>query len=153
MTITRAAGAYARPERVRRFATTPGPEDLGSDEKTSLQEGAMGHYHDVANELREPARALRAMIPETMTAFAGLHAATMQEGAIPARLKEVIALTIAVVKRCDGCIVSHARGAARAGASAEEVAEAIAVAVLLDGGSATVWGPRAYAAYQEYRGE
>lgn len=56
-------------------------------------------------------------------------------------------------KQCDGCIASHARGAARAGATLEEAAEAIGVAILMNGGPATVYGPRAYAAFSEFHAQ
>jgi alkylhydroperoxidase/carboxymuconolactone decarboxylase family protein YurZ len=55
-----------------------------------------------------------------------------------------------VVKRCDGCVAHHARAAARAGATPGEVAEMLAVALLMDGGPASVWAPRALAAYHEF---
>jgi alkylhydroperoxidase/carboxymuconolactone decarboxylase family protein YurZ len=57
-----------------------------------------------------------------------------------------------VVERCDGCIASHSEGAARAGASRQEqeAAEAIGVAMLMNGGPATIYGPRAYAAFCEF---
>jgi alkylhydroperoxidase/carboxymuconolactone decarboxylase family protein YurZ len=55
-----------------------------------------------------------------------------------------------VTRECDGCIASHARAAARRGATSQEVAEAMGVAILMNGGPATVWGPRAYAAYEEF---
>lgn len=45
---------------------------------------------------------------------------------------------------------AHAEGAARAGATPEEVAEAIGVAILMNGGPATVFGPRAFAAFREF---
>ena len=64
--------------------------------------------------------------------------------------KELIALMIAVVKRCDGCIASHAKAAAAKGVTKEQVAEAIGVAMLMDGGPATVYGPRAYEAFCEF---
>jgi alkylhydroperoxidase/carboxymuconolactone decarboxylase family protein YurZ len=47
-------------------------------------------------------------------------------------------------------VAAHARGAALKGATPQEVAEAIGVAILMDGGPATVYGPRAYAAFQEF---
>ena len=72
------------------------------------------------------------------------------EGALSTKTKELIALAIAVVKECDGCIAYHAKAAARRGATPSEVAEALGVAVLMDGGTATTWGPRAWAAYQEF---
>jgi AhpD family alkylhydroperoxidase len=74
----------------------------------------------------------------------------MTDGALPAKVKELIALAIGATKQCDGCIASHARGAASQDATEAEVAEAIGVAVLMNGGPGTVWGPRALAAYREF---
>lgn len=108
-------------------------------------------YHHVADELREPAKALRAQIPEVLKSYAQLNSAAMADGALPKKTKELIALAIAVVERCDGCIVSHARSAALQGVSVEEVSEAIGVAILLSGGPGTVWGPRALEAFMEYQ--
>jgi AhpD family alkylhydroperoxidase len=62
----------------------------------------------------------------------------------------VIAVAIAVSKECDGCIAYHARGAAMKGASREELAEVLAVALLMNGGPASVYGPRAWAAFEEF---
>jgi len=71
---------------------------------------------------------------------------------VPARLKEAAALAIAVAKRCDGCIAYHAKAAARAGATPTEVAEMLAVALLMDGGTASVYAPRAWEAFVEFAG-
>jgi len=98
-------------------------------------------------------RRLREAIPEVYAGYAQLHNASMADGALPARVKELIALAISVTKECDGCVISHARGAARRGATAEEVAEAMGVAILMNGGPGTVWGPRAYGVFEEYAAE
>jgi AhpD family alkylhydroperoxidase len=108
------------------------------------------HGRDVQDALAPLARALRAEIPQVCENFAGLHRAAMQEGALATSTKELIAPAIAVVERCSGCIASHARGAARAGATREQVAEAIGVAILMAGGPATVYGPRAYSAFCDF---
>jgi alkylhydroperoxidase/carboxymuconolactone decarboxylase family protein YurZ len=55
-----------------------------------------------------------------------------------------------VVKRCDGCIAYHAKAAARAGATPGEVAELLGVALLMDGGTASVYAPRAWEAFTEF---
>lgn len=110
----------------------------------------MGHYHEVIGDLIEPTRSLRAAIPETWDGFGRLHKEAVADGALPARIKELMALTIAVVKHCDGCIAYHAKAAARRGATPEEVAEALGVALLMDGGTASVYGPRAWDAYREF---
>lgn len=109
----------------------------------------MTHVSEVLEELKEPTRSLRAASPDVWAGFGALHKAAVAEGALPAKVKELMALAIAVVKQCDGCIASHARAAARRGATEEEVAEALGVALLMDGGTASVYGPRAFAAYRE----
>ncbi|HEU5308689.1 MAG TPA: carboxymuconolactone decarboxylase family protein [Acidimicrobiia bacterium] len=110
----------------------------------------MTSAHDVLHELRAPTRDLRQAIPDVWEGFGALHDAAMSDGALTGKEKQLIALAIAVAKRCDGCIASHARSAARLGASRAEVAEALGVALLMDGGTATVYGPRAWQAYLEY---
>jgi len=105
------------------------------------------------NELIGLGRRLREAIPDVYAGYAQLHNASMGDGALPARIKELIALAIAVTRECDGCVVAHARGAARRGATAEEVAEAMGVAILMNGGPGTVWGPRAYGVFEEFAGE
>jgi len=107
-------------------------------------------YHEVIEELAGPTRELRAAAPDAWTGFGALHKAAVADGVLPARVKELMALAIAVVKHCDGCIAYHAKAAARRGASPEEVAEALSVALLMDGGTASVYGPRAWQAYQEF---
>jgi AhpD family alkylhydroperoxidase len=106
------------------------------------------HGPDVLADLRQPARELRRRIPAVYDGFSATHQAAMAEGALDTRTKELMALAISVSQQCDGCIASHARGAARAGATEDQVAEAIGVAILMSGGPATVYGPRALAAFQ-----
>jgi AhpD family alkylhydroperoxidase len=110
----------------------------------------MDHYHDVVADLVEPTTSLREASPEVWAGFGQLHNAAVADGALPAKIKELMALTIAVVKQCDGCIAYHAKAAARRGATSEEVAEALGVALLMDGGTASVYGPRAWDAYREF---
>ncbi|HUY53550.1 MAG TPA: carboxymuconolactone decarboxylase family protein [Candidatus Nanopelagicaceae bacterium] len=107
-------------------------------------------YQEVLTDLGQPVAELRRAIPEVWSAYAAMHRAALAEGELPAKYKELIALAISIVKRCDGCIAAHARGAARRGATAQEVAEMIGLTVLLDGGPATVYGPRAWQAYQQF---
>lgn len=113
----------------------------------------MAHYHEVLQELREPTKSLRRANPGPWSAFGALHEAAMADGEIPAHLKEVVALVIGVIKRCDGCIGYHAKAAARKGARPEEVAELLGVALLMDGGTASVYAPRAWAAFEEFRAD
>jgi alkylhydroperoxidase/carboxymuconolactone decarboxylase family protein YurZ len=52
--------------------------------------------------------------------------------------------------QCDGTIASPARGAARRGATADEVAELLGVAILMNGRPGRVHAPRALAAFEEF---
>ena len=113
----------------------------------------MEHNHEVLDDLREPTRSLRHAMPETWAAFQSLHSVAMADGEIPVALKEGVALALSVVKRCDGCIAYHARAAARAGATQAQIAELLGLALLMDGGTASVYAPRAWAAFLEFEAE
>lgn len=109
----------------------------------------MGHHHDTLKELGTLGLDLRKHIPEVYAGFSELHKAALEAGEIDAVTKELIALAISIALECDGCIASHARGAARKGATEAQVAEAIGVAIMMTGGPGTVYGPRAWEAYLE----
>jgi AhpD family alkylhydroperoxidase len=108
------------------------------------------HGPDVLADLRLHVRELRRRIPSVYEGFAATHHAALTDGALDTKTKELMALSISVAQQCDGCIASHARGAHRAGATEQEVAEAIGVAILMAGGPATIYGPRALAAFQAF---
>lgn len=110
----------------------------------------MGHYHDLRQALNTSGRELRGLIPGVFESFSELSRRSLEDGALPNRTKELIALAISVVEECDGCIATHARAAARSGIAAEEVAEALGIAILMAGGPGTVYAPRAWDAYQEF---
>ncbi|MDT2007606.1 carboxymuconolactone decarboxylase family protein [Rhodococcus opacus] len=113
----------------------------------------MDYGKAIQQELRAPARALRQAIPQVYAGYGQLHEAALAPGALDAKTKELIALAIAVSKQCDGCIAAHARGAAQQGSTPQEAAEAIGVAILMNGGPATVYGPRAFAAFTEFHAD
>jgi AhpD family alkylhydroperoxidase len=82
-----------------------------------------------------------------------MHDGAMADGALSARVKELMALALAVARHCDGCIAYHAKAAARLGATPAEVSEALGVALLMEGGPATYYAPRAWEAYREFAGD
>jgi AhpD family alkylhydroperoxidase len=108
------------------------------------------HGKAVLDALGPLHRELRRAIPDVYKGFRELHHAAFEGGALDTRTKELIALAIGVVEGCDGCIASHAEGAAKAGATRQQAAEAIGVTFLMKGGPATIYGPRAYAAFCEF---
>ncbi len=117
---------------------------------TAQHQVQRGHGSDVLRELRPLHRELRRAVPDVYRAFGELSGAAMADGALDRKTKELIAFAIAVAERCDGCIASHAEAAVRAGATRQEAAEVIGVAVLMGGGPSTIYGPRALAAIDEF---
>ncbi|MGH7639801.1 MAG: carboxymuconolactone decarboxylase family protein [Candidatus Dormibacteria bacterium] len=110
----------------------------------------MNDHQSVLRALEPPIAQLRQEIPEVWSGYLQTHRAVMVDGALSAKHKELVALAISIVKKCDGCIAAHARGAARRGATQKEVAETVGVCLLLEGGPATVYGPRAWEAFQQF---
>jgi AhpD family alkylhydroperoxidase len=58
------------------------------------------------------------------------------------KVRELISLAVAVTLRCDGCITVHTEAALRHGATEEEIAEALGVAVAINAGAALVYSTR-----------
>jgi AhpD family alkylhydroperoxidase len=111
-----------------------------------------GEFSEAIREVDAYVGELRALIPETLQAFGGLSRAAQAPGSLDRKVKELIALAIAVSVRCDACIAHHARAAARAGATRQEVAEALGVAVQMGGGPALNYGAEALGAFDEFSG-
>ena len=57
-------------------------------------------------------------------------------------MRELIALAVAVTLRCDGCITVHTDAAIKQGATREEIAEALGVAIAVNAGAALVYSTR-----------
>jgi AhpD family alkylhydroperoxidase len=75
-------------------------------------------------------------VPGIMQGFGGLFQATMKEGALTVREKELIALTLGLEARCAPCINLHVQKCLHAGATREQILEAAGVAVMMRGGPA-----------------
>lgn len=91
--------------------------------------------------------------PGVMKSFMGLHDEALKEGALSTKEKELISLGIAIAVRCTGCIQCHVKAALDAGASREEIAETVGVAVLMAGGPGTVYGGMALEALEQFLAE
>jgi AhpD family alkylhydroperoxidase len=89
--------------------------------------------------------------PATMSAFSRLHEATSRPGALDTRTKELIALAIGVAARCDGCIAFHTHDALEAGASEQEVLDALGVAIMMGGGPSVIYATHVVRALEDFR--
>lgn len=105
------------------------------------------HYQELNSWMEK----LGHVMPGVMQGFGALHEASLKSGALDGKVKELIALGIAITVRCDGCISYHVHDAMKAGATEQEIAETVSVAILMGGGPSVVYGIEAMQAFQQYQ--
>ncbi|NVO07456.1 MAG: carboxymuconolactone decarboxylase family protein [Rhodoferax sp.] len=86
--------------------------------------------------------------PEAMQGFGQLARASMAEGALSAKHKELMALAIGITQHCSGCIGFHAKALVKLGCSLQELEEMLAVCVYMGGGPALMYSAEARAAFE-----
>ncbi len=95
-------------------------------------------------------RRLGAEVPGPMAGFSRLHHDALADGALATSVKELMAVVAGICTHCDDCITYHMRGALLAGATREQVLEAIGVAILMGGGPAVMYGTHAMEALDQF---
>lgn len=110
-------------------------------------------YPQLQKDVLRRMAALGRAIPGTMQGFQALHDASVHAGALPAKVKELIALGIAIAVHCEGCIACHVHDALKLGATREEIAETVGVAVMMGGGPAVVYGSLAMEAVDQFQSQ
>lgn len=108
-------------------------------------------YKEYYNRTNKLMGQLSKEIPETMSGFNSLHTSAIKDNALSSKIKELVALGIAITVRCNGCIAFHVHDALKAGASREEVVETIGVAILMGGGPSAVYGAEAMEAMNQFQ--
>ncbi len=88
--------------------------------------------------------------PDAMKGFAQLAQASMAEGAISAKHKELIALAIGISQRCSGCIGFHVKALKKLGATREELEEMLTVCVYMGGGPSLMYAAEALKAWDSF---
>ncbi len=98
---------------------------------------------------REIAQQRRELAPETQAAFDAFSRKVFTEGALSAKMKQVIAVAVAHATQCPYCIKGHTKAALRSGATREELMEAIWVAAEMRAGAAYAHSALAIATFEE----
>ncbi|HVJ36457.1 MAG TPA: carboxymuconolactone decarboxylase family protein [Stenotrophomonas sp.] len=104
-------------------------------------------WNEYRKELGERIGELGKLSPDTLRGYQTLSGAGAKTGHLDGKTRQLIALAVAVTTRCDGCIAVHTAAAAKEGATQEEVAEALGVAVALNAGAALVYSARVMDAF------
>ena len=108
-------------------------------------------YTDKIRAVKKQRFRLAQGLPATMQAFAAMSEAATAPGKLDGKTKGLIGLALAVGARCDECIAIHVREANAAGASGEEIVEALGVAILMGGGPSLMYATHALTALEEMK--
>ena len=79
---------------------------------------------------------------EIINGYRALSDAGNQSNLLGPKVRELIALAVAVTRQCDGCILVHTDAAIKQGATGEEIIEALGVAVAVNAGAALIYSTR-----------
>jgi len=116
----------------------------------SNQSTQANSYPSRLQRFEKNSHSLSSSQPALMKAFWGLRKAAVVPGALDSKTKELIALAISVSARCDDCIAHHVYDALEAGATKEEVSDALGVAILMGGGTSVVYASHAIEALEQF---
>ena len=109
-------------------------------------------WNGYRQQLIEAIGKIARLSPETVRGYSTLSTAGTKTNHLEPKTRELVALAVAVTLRCDGCITVHTDAAIKHGASREEIAEALGVAVSVNAGAALVYSARVMDAYEANAG-
>ena len=90
--------------------------------------------------------------PDTVRGYRQLGDAGARANVLGPKVRELIALAVGVTRQCDGCIAVHTEAAISHGATRDEIAEALGVAVAVNAGAALVYSARVLDAFEDKAG-
>lgn len=98
----------------------------------------MDNMDEIVRKRKDAHAKLLALKSRVYEAFLRVEEAAFSDGALPKKVKELIAVGISVKSDCESCMQWHIDQAARAGATMRELLEAVEVGIEMGGGPATV---------------
>lgn len=107
-------------------------------------------YKQLTSDISQYMGELRKLVPDTMQGFSAMAKGATQNGLLDKKTKEYVALGIGVSTRCDGCIGFHVKALKELGATREEVAEVLAMAIYMGGGPSVMYAADALRAYDQF---
>jgi len=80
-------------------------------------------------------------LPQVMDAYTAFRKAAYQDGALSHKMKRLIALAVGLQAGCTRCVQGQTKDAIAAGATKDEILEAVSVAIVMGGTavSAETW--------------
>jgi len=80
---------------------------------------------------------------DSLKGYQTLSAANAKTSLLGEKVRQLISIAVAVTTRCDGCITFHSDAALKAGATKQEIAEALGVTMAMNAGAALIYSLRA----------
>jgi AhpD family alkylhydroperoxidase len=108
----------------------------------------MQDWNTYRSQLIDGVGSLARLTPDTVKGYTVMGNAAQRTNHIDAKPRELIALGVAITLRCDGCITFHVAAAREQGATKEEIAEALGVAISINAGAALVYSTRTLDAFE-----
>ena len=102
-------------------------------------------YDEIANYRAK----LQEAMPGAAAAQNALRDEVYKDGALSCKSKRLIAMGIAVRIGCNGCIIGQTKLAVEAGATKDEVLEAVSVAIAMGGTPSRTWAWRVLKTLEE----
>jgi AhpD family alkylhydroperoxidase len=109
-------------------------------------------YVAITKQISNGIRTLRKDIPEVMQGFSAMAGAATKDGALSKKVKELVALGIAISTRCDGCIGFHTEALIKLGCTKAEFEETLGLAVYMGGGPSLMYAGDAMTAWEQFGG-
>jgi AhpD family alkylhydroperoxidase len=83
------------------------------------------------------------LTPDSLRGYQTLSNANAKNSLLGEKVRQLISIAVAVTTRCDGCITFHTDAALKAGATKQELAEALGVTMAMNAGAALIYSLRA----------
>jgi AhpD family alkylhydroperoxidase len=107
-------------------------------------------WNEYRKQLTAEVKEIGPLSPDTIKGYMALSAAGQKADLLGGKVRELIALAVAVSLRCDGCIAVHTEAAIKQGATREEIVEALGVATAVNAGATLVYSARVMDAFKEH---
>lgn len=102
----------------------------------------MLEWNDYRTQIGSGVSKLAKLSPDTVRGYVAMSSAGQKTSHFDNKMRELIALAVAVTLRCDGCITVHTEAARKFGATQGEIAEALGVAISVNAGAAIIYTTR-----------
>ncbi len=87
------------------------------------------------------------IMPKTMENFGALMGSVFEESDLDDKTIELITLAFGIAHQCDACIDFHMDKLVALGATENEIATVVGIAIVMGGGPGSAYGGKALAAY------